>query len=59
VEGVPLPAARWFKLLNQDLINLAADEFLRWNKIGRAESRGLTRRRIAERNLFLTGEYSA
>jgi lysozyme len=32
----------------------AADEFLRWNKIGKKESAGLSRRRIAERELFLT-----
>ena len=43
--------------LNDGLMNDAAEEFLRWNKIGRVESRGLTRRRIAERRLFLTGEY--
>jgi len=44
--------------LNAGLITDAAEEFLKWNKIGRAESRGLTRRRIAERRLFLTGEYA-
>lgn len=32
----------------------AADEFLKWNKGGGRVLRGLTRRRIAERKLFLT-----
>lgn len=31
----------------------AADQFLRWNKAGGKELRGLTRRRKAERDLFL------
>jgi lysozyme len=44
--------------LNQGRTDDAANEFLRWNKIGRAESRGLTRRRIAERRLFLFGDYA-
>jgi lysozyme len=33
----------------------AADEFLRWNKAGGRVSLGLSRRRAAERKLFLTG----
>lgn len=33
----------------------AADEFLRWNKAGGRVMAGLTRRRQAERELFLTG----
>lgn len=32
----------------------AADEFIRWNKIGEIVEPGLTRRRQAERELFLT-----
>lgn len=32
----------------------AADQFLRWNKAGGVTLRGLTRRREAERELFLT-----
>lgn len=36
----------------------AADEFLRWNKAGGAELPGLTRRRQAERALFLSQDYS-
>jgi len=45
------------KKLNDGLMEEAAAEFLRWNKIARVESRGLTRRRAAERKLFLTGDY--
>jgi len=46
------------KKLNGGLTDEAAAEFLRWNKIARVESRGLARRRAAERRLFLTGEYA-
>jgi lysozyme len=45
--------------LNAGLTDDAAEEFLRWNKIGRVESRGLSRRRAAERTLFLTGDYGS
>ncbi len=38
---------------------LAAEAFLRWNKIRRTVSRGLTRRRQAERTLFLAGDYGS
>lgn len=41
-------------LLNKGEIAQAADQFLRWNKAGGKELAGLTRRRNAERNLFLT-----
>jgi GH24 family phage-related lysozyme (muramidase) len=34
----------------------AAKEFPRWNKAGGKVLRGLTRRREAEKQLFLTGE---
>lgn len=37
----------------------AAEEFLRWNKAGGEELPGLTRRRRAERALFLSQDYSA
>jgi GH24 family phage-related lysozyme (muramidase) len=37
----------------------AAAEFLRWNKAGGQELAGLTRRRQAERALFLSQDYSA
>lgn len=33
-------------------------QWARWNKSGRSESKGLTRRRIAENKLFMTGEYN-
>lgn len=45
--------------LNAGLTDEAALEFLRWNKIARVESRGLSRRRAAERKLFLTGDYGS
>ena len=42
------------KLLNANSdINAVADQFLRWNKAGGVEVAGLTRRRQAERALFL------
>jgi len=37
----------------------AAEEFLRWNKAGGEELPGLTRRRRAERALFLSQDYTA
>jgi lysozyme len=39
--------------LNDNEKLAAAEEFLKWNKVGKKTSRGLTRRRVAERNLFL------
>ena len=41
------------KLVAGDITG-AADEFLKWNKAGGKEIAGLTRRRIAERALFLS-----
>lgn len=41
------------KLLNLKDYSAAADEFLKWNKSGGKEVPGLTRRRIAEKELFL------
>jgi lysozyme len=41
------------KLLNSKDYQGAADQFLRWNKAGGKELAGLTRRRNAERELFL------
>lgn len=40
--------------LNKGERHAAADEFLRWNKAGGRVLRGLTRRRKAERKMFLT-----
>lgn len=44
------------KLLNAGKTAEAADQFLRWNKAGGKEVKGLTRRREAERALFLKSE---
>jgi lysozyme len=41
------------RLLNQGDYRGACDQLLRWNKAGGKEVRGLTRRRIAERELCL------
>lgn len=46
------------KKLNAGDIEGAADEFLRWNKSGYKVLNGLTRRREAERNLFLSRPYT-
>lgn len=44
------------KLLNAGNVSGAAEQFLRWNKAGGKEVKGLTRRREAERSLFLKSE---
>jgi lysozyme len=44
------------KLLNAGDVSGAAEQFLRWNKAGGVEVKGLTRRREAERSLFLKSE---
>lgn len=44
------------KILNMGNYEAAAKEFPRWNKAGGKVLRGLTRRREAEKQLFLTGE---
>jgi lysozyme len=41
------------KKINAGDFNQAADEFLKWNKAGGKVLKGLTRRRTAERELFL------
>lgn len=43
------------KLLNQGSIEAAADQFPHWNKAGGQVVAGLTRRREAEKELFLCG----
>lgn len=43
------------KMLNKGSFDAAADQFLRWNLAGGRVLLGLTKRRIAERMLFLTG----
>ncbi|MGP1382530.1 MAG: lysozyme [Thainema sp.] len=45
------------RLLNQNNYSTAAEEFLRWNKGGGRVLAGLTRRRRAERALFLGEDY--
>ena len=44
------------RLLNAGDVQGAADQFLRWNKAGGVPMPGLTRRREAERALFLEDE---
>lgn len=41
------------KLVNSNKMRQAADEFIKWNKSAGKSSLGLTRRRHAERSLFL------
>lgn len=47
------------KLLNAGDVSGAAEQFLRWNKAGGVEVKGLTRRRQAERSLFLKSDAPA
>lgn len=42
--------------LNERNYQDAADSFLLWNRVGSQINKGLTRRRVAERKLFLTFE---
>lgn len=49
-----LSTSTLLKKLNAGDIKGAADEFLRWNKAGGKVMNGLTRRREAERALFLS-----
>ncbi len=42
------------RLLNQGSYDIAGDQFLRWNRAGGNVLAGLTRRREAERSLFLS-----
>jgi len=43
------------ELLNQKApVQQVADQFLRWNKVNKVENKGLTNRRILERQLFLS-----
>lgn len=48
-------ASTLLKKLNAGDYDGAADEFLRWNKAGGRVLAGLTKRRISERMMFLTG----
>ena len=44
------------KLINQGLLEDAANQFVRWNRAGDQVLAGLTRRRMAERDLFLRAD---
>jgi lysozyme len=50
-----LGSSTLLKLLNSGNPTLAADEFPKWNLVAGEPSDGLTRRREAERSLFLEG----
>ena len=56
-EGA-LASSTLLRLLNRRDYQGAADQLLRWNKAGGAELAGLTRRRRAERALFLGQDYT-
>lgn len=42
------------RLINQSRFEEAAEEFIKWNKAGGKVYRGLTRRRLAEKQLYLS-----
>lgn len=50
-----LKGSTLLKYLNAGNYQAAANQFLRWDKAGGKVLAGLTRRRTAERNLFLSG----
>lgn len=56
-EGA-LASSTLLRLLNSRDYQGAAEQFLRWNKAGGMELAGLTRRRRAERALFLGQDYT-
>jgi GH24 family phage-related lysozyme (muramidase)/co-chaperonin GroES (HSP10) len=56
-EGA-LASSTLLRLLNQRDYSGAADQLLRWNRAGGVELAGLTRRRRAERSLFLGQDYT-
>ena len=51
-----LKTSTLLRILNQLRYIEAADQFLRWNRVGSRVVQGLVNRREAERNLFLRGE---
>jgi GH24 family phage-related lysozyme (muramidase) len=53
--GGALGSSTLLKKLNARDFKGAADEFLKWDKAGGRQLAGLTRRRQAERKLFLSG----
>lgn len=50
-----LQISTMLRLINRGEPLLAAEEFAKWNKAGGIVQKGLTRRRLAEKKLFLTG----
>lgn len=46
------------RLLNINAMDRADDEFAKWNKAGGIVRDGLTRRRLADKNLFITKDTS-
>ena len=50
-----LKGSTLLRMLNAGQYDAAADQFLRWNMAGGQVLAGLTKRRISERMLFLTG----
>lgn len=59
VGGGAVRKSALLKRLNAGLVSDAAEEFLRWTQAGGKTSRGLVRRRQAEKKLFLTGDYGS
>lgn len=54
-----LQASTLMRLLNDREIKAAAEQFLRWDKVGEVRMPGLTRRRKCEQAMFLGQNYSA
>ena len=50
-----LKGSTLLRMLNAGQYDAAADQFLRWNQAGGVVLAGLTKRRISERMMFLTG----
>lgn len=55
VGGANFVRSTLLRMVNAGDYSGAADQFLRWNKAGGKALEGLTRRRAAERQMFLTG----
>lgn len=55
--GRAIARSTLLRRISAGLMTDAAEEFLRWNRVGKVESRGLTRRRRAEKALFLHATY--
>lgn len=55
--GSAIAKSTLVKAFNAGQLVTAGNEFLKWNKAGGKVSNGLTKRRKAEKQLFLTGAY--